>query len=67
MSISKTGVVLMICLGLVGVIGYHQQGARSWTETNDVTGEYRVCQKSPLAAKVVCDAWHPKQLIDLDP
>ena len=44
MSISKTGVILMICLGLVGVIGYRQQGARSWTETNDLTGEYRVCQ-----------------------
>jgi hypothetical protein len=67
MSISKIGVVLMICLGLVGFIGYHQQGARSWTETNDITGEYRVCQKSYDAAQMICDAWHPKQLIDLDP
>ncbi|MDB2529635.1 hypothetical protein N9X46_02720 [Paracoccaceae bacterium] len=66
MSISKIGVVLMICLGLVGFIGYHQQGARSWTETNE-TGEYRVCQKSSDAAQMICDAWHPKQLIDLDP
>ena len=54
----------MICLGLVGFIGYHQQGARSWTETNDITGEYRVCQKSSDAAQMICDAWHPKQLID---
>ena len=57
----------MICLGLVCFIGYHQQGARSWTETNDITGEYRVCQKSSDAAQMICDAWHPKQLIDLDP
>ena len=57
----------MICLGLVGFIGYHQQGARSWTETNDITGEYRVCQKSSDTAQMICDAWHPKQLIDLDP
>ena len=67
MNKSKTGVVLMICLGVVGFIGYHQQGARNWTETNDITGEYRVCQKPSDAAQVVCDAWHPKQLIDLDP
>ena len=67
MNKSNTGVVLMICLGLVGFIGYHQQGARNWTETNDITGEYRVCQKPSDAAQVVCDAWHPKQLIDLDP
>ena len=67
MNKNKTSVVLMICLGLVGFIGYHQQGARNWTETNDITGEYRVCQKPSDAAQVVCDAWHPKQLIDLDP
>ena len=67
MSITKTGVVLVICLGLASFIRYHQQGTRSWTETNDITGEYCICQNSSDATQVVSDTWHPKQLIDLDP
>ena len=67
MSTTKTGVVLVIFFGVVSFIGYRQQGARSWTETNEITGEYRVCQKPSDATQVVCNTWHLKQLIDLDP